>query len=348
MKYTNKLGLLLIMTMIMGVLLTGCSGQKKEVLNVYNWGDYIDESVLADFEKETGIKVNYEMFATNEDMYVKIKQGGTPYDVAFPSDYMIEKMIQEDMLMPIDQSKIPNIKNIDERFMNLAFDKNNKYSIPYFWGTVGILYNKDMVKEPVNSWNILWDPKYKGQVLMLDSQRDSLAVALKKLGYSLNTRSKDELEAAKQELIKQKPIVLAYAGDNIKDMMATGEGSLAVVWSGDAVYLMGQYDFLDYALPKEGSNVWFDNVVIPKNAQNSEAAHKFIDFLCRPDIAARNTEYVGFSTPNKVALPKLSDALKKNHAYYPDVEALKNFEIFLDPGDIIEEYNRIWTEFKAE
>lgn len=343
-----KRWLSVVVCLIMALAFTGCAKDEKQVLTVYNWGDYIDESVLADFEKETGVKVNYELFATNEDMYVKIKQGGTAYDIAFPSDYMIEKMIDEDMLQPLDKSKLSNLGNIDPRFMDLEFDKGNKYSVPYFWGTVGILYNKDMVKETVDSWNILWDPKYKGQVMMLDSQRDSLAVALKKLGYSLNTRDIKELEAAKQELLNQKPIVLAYAGDNIKDMMATGEGAMAVVWSGDAVYLMGQYDFLDFALPKEGSNIWFDNVVIPKNAQNVEAAHQFIDFLSRPDIAKRNTEYVGFSTPNKEALKLVSEDLKGNEAYYPTEEALKDFEIFVNPGEFIEEYNRVWTEFKAE
>lgn len=346
MKKIVRLAVLLVGLCL---VLTGCGGgDKKPVLNVYNWGDYIDESVLKDFEKETGIKVNYEMFATNEDMYVKLQQGGTTYDLAFPSDYMIEKMIKENMVQPIDKSKVPNLKNIDSRFMDLSFDKGNKYSVPYFWGTVGILYNKNIVKEPVDSWNILWNPKYKSQILMLDSQRDSLAVALKKLGYSLNSKNKAELEAAKAELMKQKPLVLAYTGDNVKDMMANAEGGLAVVWSGDGVNMERQYDFLDFALPKEGSNIWFDNVVIPKDAKNVEAAHKFIDYLCRPDIAKRNTEYVGYATPNKEAMGMLDKSLTSAHNYYPDLNELKNYEIFEDPGKFIEEYNRIWTEFKAE
>lgn len=200
-KSVKIISLIIVLTMLL--ISTGCSKDDRVVLNVYNWGDYIDESVIEEFEKEFNIKVNYEDFATNEEMYVKIKSGGTNYDVAFPSDYMIEKMIREDLLLKLDMNNIPNFANIDDRFKNLDFDPNNEYSVPYMWGTVGILYNSKMVEEPVDSWDILWDSKYKGQILMLDSQRDSIGVALKKLGYSLNTRDVNELEEAKQELIKQ-------------------------------------------------------------------------------------------------------------------------------------------------
>ena len=351
MKKRNVIKPVLLAVMAASLIfLSGCGGDKKTTgtLNVYNWGDYIDQSILKDFENETGIKVNYSLFETNEDMYVKLKNPSTPYDVAFPSDYMIEKMIKEDMLVKIDKSKIPNINKIDSRFLNLDFDKNNEYSVPYFWGTVGIVYNKKMVKEPVDSFNILWAAKYKNHILMLNSERDTLAVALKKLGYSMNTRNVEELEKAKEELIKQKPLVSAYVGDNIRDLMLNEEAAMAVAWSGDAVYLQAESDDLEYALPKEGSNIWFDNVVIPKSAQNVEAAHKFIDFLCRADIAKRNSEYVGYSTPNKEALALIDPELKNLNGYYPTEEETKNYEIFKDPGEFIKEYNRIWTEFKAK
>lgn len=345
----RKLTALTLVIVMMATLLAGCSGGEDQVvLNVYNWGDYIDESILDDFENETGIKVNYEMFATNEDMYVKLKQGGTKYDVAFPSDYMIEKMIKEDMLHEIDMEKIPNYSLIEDEFKGLDFDPDEKYSVPYMWGTVGILYNKNMVSDPVDSWDILWNEKYKDNILMIDSQRDTLMVALKKLGYSMNTRSVEELEEAKQLLIEQKPLVLAYVGDNVVDMMLSGEAALAVVWSGQAIQIMLEDDSFEYAYPKEGTNLWFDSVVIPKTSEHVEEAHMFIDFLNREDIAFRNADYIGYASPNRGAVDQLDDELKSMSAAYPDMDKLDNAEIFLDPGAFIEEYNRIWTELKAQ
>ena len=341
----NRLIVLALILTMMVTVLAGC-GEKKPSINVYNWGDYIDESVLEDFEKEYGIKVNYSTFATNEDLYVKLKQGGESFDVIFPSDYMIERMIREGMLAKIDMNNIPNIKNIDEDFMNLDYDPNNEYSVPYMWGTVGIVYNKTMVDDVVDSWDILWDEKYKDQIIMLNSQRDTIAVALLKLGYSLNSRNIDELEAAKQELLKQRPLVWAYQGDEVKDTMVGGEAALAVVWSGDAVAMMRENPDLDYAIPKEGTNLWFDSMVIPANAKNKEGAELFINFLCRPDIAARNADYIGYSTPIPEARDLLPDDMKNSEVAYPSDEFLDSIklEVFKDPMDIITEYDRIWTE----
>lgn len=344
----KTISLLLVMLLVVGVA-SGCatSGTPKKSLYVYNWGDYIDESVIGEFEKEYGIKVIYETFATNEDMYVKIKQGGTKYDVAMPSDYMIEKMIKENLLEPVNIAKISTFADIAPEFKNLPFDKGNQYSIPYLWGTVGIIYNKTMVTDPVDSWNILWNEKYKGQIIMLDSERDALAVSLKRLGYSLNSRDAKELEEAKLSLIKQKPLLLAYAGDNLKDMMISGEGSISVCWSGDAMYMMGENPDLAYALPKEGSNLWFDNMVIPKGAKNIEEAHLFIDFMNRPEIAKKNVEYIGYSTPNTKAKALLDPSVSGNLSAYPKIDQLSNFEVFLDPGTFIETYNQIWIEVKS-
>lgn len=341
----NRIAVLVLVIIMTTVVLVGC-GEKKPSINVYNWGDYIDESVLKDFEKEFGIKVNYSTFATNEDLYVKLKQGGESFDVIFPSEYMIERMIREGMLAKINFDNIPNIKNIDERFLNLESDPNNEYSVPYMWGTVGIIYNKTMVDDKVDSWNILWNEKYKDQIIMLNSQRESLAVALLKLGYSMNSRNLDELEAAKQELLKQRPLVWAYQGDEVKDTMIGGEAALAVVWSGDAVAMMRENPDLDYAIPKEGTNLWFDSMVIPANAKNKEGAELFINFLCRPDIAARNAEYIGYSTPIPEARELLPEELKNSPVAYPSDEFLNSIklEVFKDPMDIITEYDRIWTE----
>ena len=197
------------LVVLTGLMLTGC-GEDKPHINVYNWGDYIDKATIAEFEEEFGIKVKYDMFETNEDMYIKVKQGGSNYDVLFPSDYMIERMIKEDLLLKLDKENVPNIENVGEDFLDLDFDPSNDYSVPYMWGTVGIIYNTTMVDETVDSWDILWDEKYKDEIIMLNSQRDTIAVSLKRLGYSMNTRNLDELEEAKQELIKQRQIGRAH------------------------------------------------------------------------------------------------------------------------------------------
>ncbi len=342
------------------LIFTGCTLSKKSeddkkdkndnVLYVYNWGDYIDPSLLKKFEAETGIKVKYDVFDTNEIMYQKISNGSLNYDLIIPSDYMVEKMIDENLLAELNFNNIPNYKYIDKNFRNLAYDKENKYSVPYMWGTVGIMYNKKMVKEPVDSLNILWDEKYKDQVIMVDSPRDAFALALKKLGYSLNTINPQELEAAKKELIKQKSsgLVRAYMVDEVKDAMLSGEAALAVVWSGDAITLMDENPDLGYAFPKEGSNKWFDALCIPKNAKHKENAEKFINFLCDPENAAINAEYIGYSTPNTEALKLLPKEVRENPVAYPDLSKLNNFEVFVDLGnDVNKEISQSWIEVKA-
>lgn len=316
-------------------------------INVYNWGDYIDEDVLTTFTDETGIKVNYDYFDSNEIMYAKLKNSGTSYDIAFPSDYMIEKMIKEDLVYKLDFDNIPNYEHIDDRFKGLSFDPGNEYSVPYMWGTVGILYNTEMVDDPVDSWEILWNEKYKGKIFMYSSQRDSFIPPLRLLGYSINTTDVNELNEAKDLLIEQMPLVQAYVGDPVKDKMIGNEGALALVYSGDAIASMSLNDKLSYALPKEGSNMWFDNVVIPKTAKNKEAAEIFIDFLCRPDIAKANTEYIGFSTPNKTAIEELGDEYLSNPAYWTAEEEFDKLVVFTDLGDFIQEFDRAWTEVLA-
>ncbi|MDR1627095.1 MAG: spermidine/putrescine ABC transporter substrate-binding protein, partial [Spirochaetia bacterium] len=310
-------------------------------------GDYIDETVLADFEAQTGIAVNYETFATNEDMYIKVKQGGTRYDVIVPSDYMIARLIAEGMLEKIDAGKIPTYANIGKRYLGLGFDPTNEYSVPYMWGTFGILYNAKMVDEPVESWSIMWNPKYKKQILMMDSVRDSLAVAFLLLGYSLNTTDRAELEAAGKLLAEQKPLVLAYVGDNGKDMMAQEEAALAMSWSGDAVAVREQNPDLHYVIPKEGTNLWVDSMVIPKNSEHKKEALLFIDFMNRPEIAKKNVEYIGYATPNMAAYGLLDEETRSDPAAYPPDEALARWDVFVDIGEANAEYNRVWTEIKS-
>lgn len=344
----TKVLLLLVLVLILATVATAC-GDQRPTINVYNYGDYIDPEILKEFEEEFGIKVNYSMYETNEDMYIKLKQGGSSFDVIFPSDYMIERMVREGMLQKINKDNVPNLANVHEDFLGLEYDPNNDYSVPYMWGTVGIVYNTTMVDDVVDSWDILWDEKYAGQIIMLDSQRDSIAVALKKLGYSMNTRSEEELEAAKEELIKQKPLVYAYLGDQVKDAMVAGDAALAVVYSGDAIAIMRENPDIQFAIPKEGTNLWFDCMVIPSTAENKEGAEAFINFLCRPEIAARNAKYLGYSTPIKEARQLLPDYMKDSEVAFPELEeVLKITEIFKDPRDIVEEYDRIWTELHSQ
>lgn len=337
---------MLVGLVLLALILTGCN-RKTETLYVYNWGDYIDESVIGEFEKETGIKVVYDTFATNEDMYVKIKSGGSTYDLIFPSDYMITRMRDEGMLEKINLANIPNFKYIDDRFKGQDYDPKNEYSVPYMWGTIGILYNTTMVDEPVDSWDIMWDPKYSKEIIMLDSQREAIAIALIKLGYSINTTDVDQLREAAELLKQQKPLVLAYALDETKDKMVAGEAALALVWSGDALYAMDENSDLDYAIPNEGTNLWFDGMAIPKGAKNKEAAEKFIDFLCRTDIAFRNADYTGYATPHVEARELLDPEIRENRAAYPEDEDLVNAEIFVSLGEVLRDYDRIWTEVKA-
>jgi len=348
MKKTLKTLLVLTLAISMVLSLSGCGGEKRPQLKVYNWGDYIDQSVLDEFEKKYNIDVIYDEFATNEEMYAKIKGGASDYDILIPSDYTIKRMIDEDMLHKIDFNNIPNYKYIDDRFKNLAFDPNNEYSVPYMWGTVGILYNKTMVKEPVDSWKILWDEKYSKQILMLDSLRDSIGITLKMLGYSLNTKNDSELEKAKEALIKQKPLVLAYVGDEVKDKMIGGEAALAVVWSGDAMYMKRENPDLEYVVPKEGSNMWFDSIVIPKTSQHKKEAELFINFLCEPEIAFKNADYIGYSTPHTEAVKMLPEDVREDKSAYPSEEDLVNCEVFEDLADSLVKYDRIWTEVKAQ
>ena len=336
---------------------SAASGDAGE-LYVYNWGEYIDESVIDEFEEETGIKVVYDLYETNEEMYPVIEAGGVNYDVICPSDYMIQKMIENDLLAELNFDNIPNISEIDPEFMerSKAFDPENKYSVPYTWGTVGILYNTSMVapEDVPTKWADLWDEKFKGEILMQDSVRDAFMVALKSLGYSMNTKSESELQEAKGLLIQQKPLVQAYVVDQVRDKMIGGEAAIGVIYSGEMLYIQDEvaslgldYD-LEYVLPEEGTNVWIDSWVIPKNAKNKENAEKWIDFLCRPDIAKMNFEYITYATPNKGAFDLLDEEIQNDKAVFPDIDSLKNCEVFQYLGDDVDSiYNNLWKEVKS-
>ncbi len=350
------ISLLLVTAMSCSMFLAGC-GQEKGGENgkvyVYNWGEYIDPDTITMFEEETGIKVVYDEFETNEIMYPKIESGASAYDVVCPSDYMIQKMIDNDLLATLDFDKMPNAKaNIGSQYYDQAkeFDPNNAYAVPYCFGTVGILYNKTMVDEPVDSWSILWDEKYKDSILMQDSVRDAFMVALKKNGFSANTLDETELQKAKDDLITQKPLVQAYVVDQVRDKMIGNEAALGVIYSGEAIYTQRENPDLEYVIPKEGTNVWIDCWVIPKNCPNKENAEKFIDFMCRGDVALKNFEYITYSTPNDAAKELITDdAIRNSEVAFPDLTKYQNMETFTylgEDGDAL--YNSLWEEVKSE
>ena len=330
------------------LLLPACA-LAQEVVNVFNWEDYIDESVLQDFEAETGIHVNYMRFTTNEDMLVQVEANPGAFDVCFPSDYIVERLLAEDMLAEIDYSNIPNMSYILDNLKDPSYDAGNAHSVPYMWGTTGIVYNTTKVSAPIDSWGALWDAQYAGEVIMLDSIRNTMGIALKYLGYSMNSDDIGALEAAKDLLIKQKTdgTVKAYQVDETKDKMVAGEAALAVMWSGDAQYAIDLNPDLAYAIPKEGSNVWVDCMVIPKDAKNKENAEKFIDFLCRPDIAQKNCEAIWYSSPNTGAIELMGTDYTDNRVMNPDEADVANCEYFNDIDEaFLAVYNALWQEAK--
>lgn len=339
-------------------LLTGCGGSGSsdksasagEVV-VYNWGEYLDPDIIDAFEKDTGIKVVYDEFETNEIMYPKIETGAVAYDVVCPSDYMIQKMIDNDLLQELDKDKIPNLENIDPEYLKWSeeFDPGNKYSVPYCWGTVGILYNKTMVDGEIDSWDVLWDEKYKDSILMQDSVRDALMVALKRLGYSMNTTDESEVAEATQTLIEQKPLVQAYVIDQVRDKMIGNEAAIGVIYSGEAIYTQRENPDLEYVIPKEGSNLWIDSWVIPKNAKNKENAEAFINYMCDPEVALKNFEYITYSTPNKAARELIEDEdIRNSTIAFPTSDMTANCETFHYLGDDVDNmYTEYWNKVKS-
>jgi len=326
-------------------------------INVYNWGEYISDGsdglldVNAEFTRLTGIKVNYSTYATNEELYAKLKGGGATYDIIIPSDYMISRMIKEDMLQKLDFDNIPNFKYIMEKFKDKDYDKGNQYSVPYTWGTVGIIYDNTAIDIPEEEidWDILWDEKYADSILMFDNPRDAFAIAEILLGYSINTEDPTEIKMAAEKLKEQKPLVQSYVMDEIFDKMGAGEAVLAPYYAGDAVTLMDEYDHISFVIPKSGTNLFFDSMCIPKSAKNKEAAELYINFMCEPDIAYATTSYIGYSTPNSAAYEMLDDEVKEDGISYLDDEYLENHTtVFVNMSDDANQLMAgLWTDMKS-
>ncbi len=323
-------------------------------LNVYNWGLYISDGtddsldVVKEFEELTGIRVNYTTYDTNESLYSKLKSGGGQYDVIVPSDYMIGKMIKEDMLEKLDFSNIPNYAMIGEEYKNQSFDPDNEYAVPYTWGVVGIVYNTTMVDDPVTSWNSLWDPRYSGQILMFNNSRDAYAIASKKLGLSLNPSTEEDVSLATEELKAQKSIVQAYVMDEIFDKMEGGEAALAPYYAGDALTMIGDNPDLAFSIPAEGTNFFVDAMCIPKGSKHKEAAEMFINFMCETEIALANTEFIGYSTPQKEAMELLPEELKNSPIMYPDAQTMAATEAFdVLPEEIALLMDKQWSDVRS-
>ena len=336
----------LLLALFLALPLAGCRAEETErTINVYNWGEYIDESVLEEFEEETGIHVNYKTFASNEMLYSAIKGGGNNYDVIFPSDYMVARMQEEGMLRELDYSKIPNAANIDPRYLNPAYDPEQKYSIPYMWGTTGIIYNTTMVDEAPTCWMDLFTTELKGQVLIFDNPRDCIGLALKALGYSFNTTNKDEIAEAADLLIRQKEegIVQAYVMDQIFDKMINNEAAIGTYYAGDYLTMVEENPDLAFVQPEEGSNLFVDAMCIPACSQNYEDALAFINFMCRDDIVLRNCEETGYSSPSVTAMELMDEEMASDPIAYPGEDILDKAETFGGlPGDTLTFYDHEW------
>ena len=347
----------ILVLLLVSLMMFGCGSQggdkKDEVVYVYSWGDYLDPEVLKIFEKETGIHVILDEFDTNESMYPRVAEGAVHYDVICPSDYMIQKLINNDLIQPLDFTKLENAKkNIGAEFFKQAesFDPGNKYAVPYCWGTVGIIYDKTKVTEPVDSWNILWNEKYAGQILMQDSARDALMIPLKLMGKSMNETDTTVLAQAQEMLVKQKPLVQAYVVDEVKEKLIGSEAAMGVVFSGEALIILRENPNMAFAVPKEGTNFWIDGWVVTKDAENVDNAHKFIDFMCRPDIAVMNFDYLGYSTPN-TAVQELEEdeEIKNSPIAFPSPEVYAGQETYKYLGnDMDEYYNSLWMKIKVD
>ena len=355
----KKCSFLLVVCLIAG-LFTGCDFTDDTVtLNVYNWGEYISNGsddlmdVNSQFEKEFGVKINYKTYESNESMYTLLKSGAAEYDVVIPSDYMIGKMINEDMLAKLNFDNIPNYQYIDEAYKNLEYDPNNEYSVPYTWGTVGIFYNKKYVDEAdlAQGWDILWNPKYAGKIFMFDNARDSFMIALKKLGYSMNTTDPAQWQAAYEALAQQKPLVQGYFMDQVFQKMTNEEGWLAPYYSGDGANMITGDDgneHIGFFLPDQGTNQFVDAMCVLKTSKQKELAEQYINFMCRTDVATANAEYICYSTPHTQALDQLDEEVRGNPMFYPPEEKLENTEVFITlPTDINKLQKELWIQLKC-
>lgn len=344
----------LIILLLTLVLLTACgSGEKKEVLHIFNWGAYIDESTITTFEKEYNVKVNYSRFASNEEMYHKITNTGG-FDLVIPSDYTVQRLREEGLLQEIDYTKLSNYGNVLDSLKGRKMDPEDKYSVPYFWGNVGLVYNKENVSISdldAKGWDILNDTRYKGSIYFYNSERDAFMIALKTLGYSMNSSDPKELQEANDWLIAMKSLTApTYATDEAIDRMVAGEKDIAVMYSGDANYIISENEDMDFYVPKQGTNTWLDSMVIPTTANNPDLAHKWIDFTLRPEIALLNTEEVGYTSPIQSVIDEITGpggTYEGMESYIPRTGYELDEEFIFDQK-LKEQMNQYWEKIIAQ
>lgn len=351
-KWVKGTALVMALAVVLTVVFAGCSSG-SEKLYIFAYGDYFDPDIVDMFEDEYGIEVVYEEYAAPEDMYAKATSGANDYDLICASDYIIEKMLQEDLLLPIDFANVPNFANIGDTYkeMSKSFDPELQYSVPHFWGTVGILYDRTKVSdEDVQSWSVLFDEKYADQIIMPNSERDAMLPALKVLGYDLNTTNTAELDEAANMLIEQKSLVQAYLLDEAaRTKVSSGNAAMAVIYNGEAYLAFEENENVAYAVPQEGTNIWMDSWVIPKTAQHKESAEKFLDFMCREDIAAMNFDYIYYSTPNQAVYDSLDADVQSEKAIFPDQSIIDNSSVFKYLGSDTEKYyTDLWFKIKTQ
>ena len=349
MKKNKVIISILLLCMITAIMGCSSSEEKKKTINFLNYGANIDEESLELFEEKYNIAVNEETFDDMEQMYTKVSSGAVKYDVILVSDNLMKRMIDEGLLQELDKDNIPNLKEMDSTYMDLDIDKGNKYSVPYMFGTVGIIYNTDYVDDPVDSWDILWNEKYKGEIFMFDTYRDTMGAALKKLGYSMNSTDENEINAARDLLIDQKPLVEIYGVYIGTETISSGDTYINMIWSGEGLNLEEEYDNLKYIVPKEGANFWIDSLCIPSNSENKKEAEKLINFLSGKDAQYRIADEIGYVTPNKLARAMQPDNIKNNPNAYYDQEFLDKCEMYEDLDKKTKElYDEAWNEIKSK
>lgn len=342
-------GLCWIVLCLLNVVSCGSMKTDSEAreLNLFVWVAYIPDQTLQEFQEATGIHLNYDTYDSNEQLLEKLQSGVSDYDLVVPSDYMIRIMIKQDLLERIDHDLVPNLKNIHARFMGLSFDPGNEYSVPFLWGTTGIGYNEKKVDDPVDSWSILWNPKYAGRILMLDDMRECFSAVLKWKGFPLNSTDSEQLKIARDLLAEQKPLVKTYNSTNYDDILLSGDVWLAHGWSGNFAQVIRQNSDLKYVIPKEGSAYAIDNFAIPKGARHKEEAYAFINYCLDPKMGARITNLSGYPNCNEAARAYIKPEILNNAVVYPDDQTMSRCELFEDLGPVTRTLDRYWTEIKS-
>jgi spermidine/putrescine transport system substrate-binding protein len=341
----------LLLFVMSATVVFGCSrtGSNQQVLSIYNYASYIAPEAIAQFEKENNLKIQYDTFENSDALYAKLKQGNPGYDVIFPADYMVRIMASENLLEPLDAAKVTNKNNLDSKWLNQTFDPGNKYSLPYQWGTMGIGYNIKATQGEINSWGAMFDPKYTGKIAWQDDARYTFAAVLMYLGFDPNTTNSEEINKARDLLIKNKNIIAAFVPDTGQTLLDQGEVNLTMEWSGDIFQVMKENLNLRYAIPKEGTIVFSDNMAIPKGAPHKELAEKFINFILQPEVGATISNFTHYGSPNKAAIDKglIDPKDLKNTQIYPPAEIFGKMKFLQDVGKATALYDRASTEVKA-